>query len=170
VLLVLSPNQQFLLTKQRLIAFVIIILVFSLNNTSFSWYLLNYTNENKPLESLLLGLILGGGIGLSVAILLYFFLDWVRNRFSTTTPLIFLFLFAAGQLIRGIKLLAQVDLWPETPLLFNFSGWLPAQSILAPLFSVIFGYQERMTQLNVAVYILALVLPIILFKRSKHEI
>jgi high-affinity iron transporter len=170
LLLVLSQHQHTQATKQRLLASVSLLLVFSLNSTSFSWYLLNYINQVNALDSLLLGLTLGAGIGLSFAILLYFFLDWARAHIHAQAPVICLFLFAAGQLIQGIKLLAQVDLWPITPLLFNSGELLPAQSVLASLFSVLLGYHARITQLNAVIYIVAFVLPIILIKRNKHEI
>lgn len=146
-----------------------IVLVLTLNTTSFSWYFLNYINQSKAIDSLLLGLTLGAGIGFSFAILLYFFLDWCREYLYINTSLIFLSLFAAGQLTQGVKLLSQVDLWPVTPLVFNIVSLIPEQSVLAQLLSVLLGNHVRMTQLDAAVYFIALLLPMILLIRSKHE-
>ena len=160
LLLVFSNPEQFL--QQRLIAIICFMLVFSLNNTNFSWYLFNYISQNNPVAPLLLGITLGAGIGFSVSILLYFFLTWAQEHLTRLVPMVFLLFFAVGQLAHGINLLVQIDIWPTTPVLLNASTLFSSQSIFTQLLNVIFGFHTRVTQLTAVVYVIALVLPIIL--------
>jgi len=95
-------------TKQ--LGFLVLYIITAINGSHFIIYLANYWTQAQQVESMVLGIILGGGICLSISILLYFLLKSADHNLYFQTSKYFLLLFSLGQLMHAIVLLQQVDI------------------------------------------------------------
>jgi high-affinity iron transporter len=96
-------------------------------------------NQNTAIETLysgiVVGVIIGAGIYLSIAILLYFTLaKKLRRKIASY----FLLLFGVGQLIQGLQLLEQVDIISSHVALWSTNYLTSEDSELGYFLSILF--------------------------------
>ena len=147
--------------KQTL-ALVIIFIVFSLNGTDFNIYLNVLWAQTTQLESLIMGMVLGAGISISIAILLYFILLYFDERISFNISRYILLLFAVGQLNKATSLLEQVDLLPNGRIVWNSQNILSEDSEFGHFFTALLGYEATPSLMQLSLYVISLLVPIIL--------
>jgi len=147
--------------KQTL-ALVIIFIVFSLNGTDFNIYLNVLWAQTAQLESLIMGMVLGAGISISIAILLYFILLYFDERISFNISRYILLLFAVGQLNKATSLLEQVDLLPNGRIVWNSQNILSEDSEFGHFFTALLGYEATPSLMQLSLYVISLLVPIIL--------
>lgn len=147
--------------KQTL-ALVIIFIVFSLNGTDFNIYLNVLWAQTAQLESLIMGMVLGAGISISIAILLYFILLYFDEKISFNISRYILLLFAAGQLNKATSLLEQVDLLPNGRIVWNSQNILSEDSEFGHFFTALLGYEATPSLMQLSLYVISLLVPIIL--------
>ena len=147
-------------------AFVIFFIISCLNGAQFIIYLTSYWAQAQQIESLLIGIILGGGICLSIAILFYFLLRYTDQKSYPATSNYFLLFFIIGQLMQAIILLQQVDILPSSQPLWDSSQFIDENSELGQLLTVLFGYESTPSPLQFIVYIIAFIIPM-MFRNSK---
>tara|TARA_R110002050_G_scaffold162493_3_gene292399 strand:+ start:467 stop:1246 length:780 start_codon:yes stop_codon:yes gene_type:complete len=149
-------------TKQ--LGFLVFYIITSINGSHFIIYLANYWTQAQQVESMFIGIILGGGICLSISILLYFLLKSADRNFYFQTSKYFLLLFSLGQLMHAIVLLQQVDILSSSQALWDSSRFLTEDSEVGQLLTVLFGYESTPSLLQVIIYIIAFSLPVMISK------
>lgn len=147
---------------KTLLVGLIFLIVSCLHGSYFTVYLKSYWLQTQQVESMLIGIVLGGGICLSISILLYFVLKYADRLISHQTSKIFLLLFAIGQLMHTIVLLQQVDIFPSSKTLWNSSDLISEHSELGQLLTVLFGYETTPSILQLITYTVALIIPVIM--------
>ena len=98
-LIFVFDNKESYLNTKLYLALAVFLLVFTLNGSHFILYLFSYWAQSLQLESLFIGIILGVGICVSFAILLYFLLRYGDTYIHIKTSCYFLLFFAIGQLM-----------------------------------------------------------------------
>lgn len=156
------------ITKQKLALFILF-LVLLLNGTNFNVYLSHYLTQIAQIESLLLGVVLGTGICISIAILLYFTLRYSDENIHPKTSCYFLLLFSAGQLMKMVNRLEQIDILPSGSILWNSNRLLAENSELGYFLTVMFGYEATPSLIQLIIYFTALFLPILIIKVLKKD-
>jgi high-affinity iron transporter len=149
------------LAPVRLAVLLVIIMIVT-KGSNFLLYFNGYLNQVNALQSLLVGTFVGLGICLSIAILLYFSMEWLGRHFGRIAPLTALLVFVAGQLANASNLLVQVDVLPATSVLWNSQWWLDDASEYGHLCNVLFGYVARPTALHMSVFIISILCPLVI--------
>lgn len=144
------------------LAFIIFFIIGCLNGAHFIVYLTSYWAQAQQVESMLIGVILGGGICLSISILFYFLLKYADQNISLKTSNYFLVFFALGQLMHAIVLLQQVDILPSSQPVWNSSSIIAENSELGQLLTVLFGYESTPSSLQLIIYVIAFIIPVIM--------
>lgn len=147
---------------KKQLAFMVFIIIFCLNGSHFIVYLTNYWTQAQQVESMLIGIILGGGICLSISILFYFLLKYFDQNISSKTSNYFLVFFALGQLMHAIVLLQQVDILPSSQPVWNSGSIIAENSELGQLLTVLFGYETTPSPLQLIIYIIAFIVPVMI--------
>lgn len=147
---------------KKQLAFFVFFIISSLNGAHFIVYLTSYWAQAQQVESMLIGIILGGGICLSISILFYFLLKYVDQNISPKTSNYFLVLFALGQLMHAIVLLQQVDILPSSQPVWNSHSIIAENSELGQLLTVLFGYESTPSPLQLTIYVIAFIIPVIM--------
>ena len=147
------------------LAISLVLVIIVAKGSNFLLYLDGYLDQVNALQALFLGTLLGLGICLSVAVLLYFFVAWLRARFGVLAASTALLIFATGQLSNALNLLIQVDLLPNTAVVWD-SGWLiDDQSEYGYFFNVLFGYVATPSYLQLGVFVVAITMPWIYYRK-----
>jgi high-affinity iron transporter len=167
--LFLVKNKNRLFTLKKYVALVVFLLVFSLNGSHFILYLTSYWTQSLPFEPLLIGIILGVGICASFAILLYFLLRYSDAYIYNKTSNYFLLFFAIGQLMQSIVLLQQVDILPYSSIGWNSSNFIAENSEFGQLLRVLFGYETTPSFLQLSIYLIAFIVPVLISK-NRHVV
>jgi len=146
------------------LSFVLLTFIITLNGANFVIYFTSYWAQADQFESLSVGVILGSGICISIAILFYFILFYFNDNIYPYTSLGFLLLFGSGQLIKVSHLLEQVDILASSEILWNSNYFLAENSEIGQLFSVLFGYDATPSMIQLSIYFMAIVLPFLIIK------
>lgn len=162
-LFVLSHINSFTATKQYL-AMLIFFIISVFNGAHFIIYLVSYWAQAHQDQTVLIGITLGGGICLSIAILFYFLLRYLDKRILNQTSCYFLLFFGLGQLMHAIMLLQQVDIFSSSQPIWDSGELIAEDSGLGQLLTVLFGYETTPSLLQLVSYIMALILPVMLLK------
>jgi high-affinity iron transporter len=131
--------------------------------SNFILYFDGYLDQNNVLQSMLLGIFLGLGICLSLAILLYLTAQWFRQRFGIWSTWSLVLIYATGQLVNALPLLVQVDLIDASATAWSSQHLLSNEFEFGHLFNVLFGYQATPSIAQVIVYVFALSIPLATF-------
>jgi len=145
----------------------IFLLVMLLNGSHFILYLNGYLTQALQFESLFLGIVLGAGICISFAILLYFFLRYCDTSIDDKTSRYFLLFFAIGQLMQAIVLLQQVDMLNLGQIVWNSNHLIAENSEAGQLLRVLIGYETTPSMMQLITYVIAFIVPVFLSK-SHH--
>lgn len=143
----------------------LIVIMFVAKGSNFLLYFNGFFNQLDALQSMSIGTLLGLGICLSVAILLFFFMHGLRVRFGRIAPWIVLLVFASGELMNSLHLLVQVDLLHTSAPVWNSQWLIDDESEYGHLFNVLFGYVSAPTMLQISVFTAAIVLPLLQYWR-----
>lgn len=143
------------------LALLLFFAVTSINGAHFIIYLTNYWSQTVQLDSMIVGIVLGGGICLSISILLFFALNSANIHLNSHASRHFLLLFSVGQLMHAFALLQQVDLLPSSQPVWDSSKIMQEQSEIGQLFTVLFGYESSPSALQCIIYIIAFLGPVI---------
>ncbi len=162
-LFILNNKSVDTLTKKR-IAFIVFFIISCLNGADFIIYLTSYWANAQQVDSMLIGIVLGGGICLSIAILLYFLLIYVNQKIHLKMFNYFLLLFAVGQLMKAIVLLQQVDSLPSSSPVWDSSHLISENSELGQLLMALFGYEATPSYIQLVTYAVAFVIPVLMSK------
>ncbi len=146
------------------LSFVLLTFIITLNGASFVIYFTSYWAQAEQFESLSVGVILGAGICISIAILFYFILFYLNDNIYPYISLGFLLFFGVGQLIKVSHLLEQVDILSSSKILWNSNDFLAENSEVGQLFSVLFGYDATPSIIQLSLYFLAVLLPFLIIK------
>lgn len=152
-------------TKQ--FGFLVFYIITCINGAHFIIYLANYWTQAQQVDSMLIGIILGGGICLSISILLYFLLKSADYNLYFHTSKYFLLLFSLGQLMHAIVLLQQVDILSSSQALWDSSRFITEDSEVGQLLTVLFGYESTPSLLQLIIYIIAFSIPVMISKLTK---
>ncbi|WP_114327012.1 hypothetical protein [Candidatus Colwellia aromaticivorans] len=167
-LFLLDKKDRFIHVKKYL-ALAVFLLVFSIHGSHFILYLTSYwtqssTFELSGFESLFIGIILGVGICVSFAILLYFLLRYSDTHVHIKTSCYFLLFFAIGQLMQSIVLLQQVDVLPLSYSVWNSTAFIAENSEFGQLLRVLFGYETTPSFMQLIIYLTAFIVPVFISK------
>lgn len=165
-----TPSARYLLIT----AAIMISLTVAAKGGHFMLYFAGYWQQNHMLHAMLLGTLLGIGICVSIAILLYLASLWLRQRCGLWITWLLLLLHATGQLTNALSLLVQIDLISSDSATWNSHKLISNQSETGYLFNVLFGYQATPSLAQLVLYFTAIFLPLILFywfyqKQSAHS-
>jgi len=133
-------------------------------------YLYGFSGVFSQLLTVSMGAIIGAGIGISVGVLVYYFLCHPTIQHTPVISFSLLALFGAGLLSQAIMLLIQADWLPSQLPLWDTSAWLPENSITGQLLYVLIGYESTPTAIQVAFHsgaLLVLLIPAALINRSE---
>lgn len=163
-LLFLFDHKDRFIKVKKYFALAVFLLVLLLNGSHFILYLTSYWSQSLQFESLFIGIILGVGICISFAILLYFILRYSDTVIYTKTSRYFLLFFAIGQLMQSIVLLQQVDVLPMSRILWNSTNLIAENAELGQLLRVLIGYETTPSLMQLVIYLTALIVPVLISK------
>ena len=166
-------GQRKLARQQTLISLAILLLVLCVHGSYFSLYVMSLTVQNAPFEILysgiVIGVIIGTGICLSIAILLYFILVTFNKKSKGKIVCYFLLLFGVGQLMQGLQLLEQVDIISSNAHLWSTSYLIAEDSELGYFLTILFGYEATPSAMELIVYLSAIIVPILIAKLIAYK-
>lgn len=137
--------------------------------SNFILYFDGYLNQSNVLQPLLLGTFLGLGICLSLAVLLYLAAQWLKQQFGAWATWSLILVYVTGQLVNALPLLVQVDLIDPSAIAWSSQHLVSDEFEFGHLFNVLFGYQAAPSTAQVAVYVLALLIPLAIFYWLKQR-
>jgi high-affinity iron transporter len=143
----------------------LIIIIMIAKGSNFLLYFNGFLNQIDALQSMSLGTLLGLGICLSLAILLFFFMQGLKFRFGDIAPWLVLLVFASGQLMNSLHLLVQVDLLHSSASIWDSQWLIDDESEYGHLFNVLFGYVAAPNAIQIGVFSSAIVLPLLQYWR-----
>lgn len=160
--------QQTLSHKIPVVSLAILLLVLCVHGSYFSLYVMSLTIQNTAIETLysgiVVGVIIGTGICLSIAILLYFILVTIAKKTGRKIVSYFLLLFGVGQLIQGLQLLEQVDIISSNVPLWSTNYLIAENSELGYFLTILFGYEATPSVMELLVFLSAIIVPIFVAK------
>jgi len=161
-------DQQTLTQKKQIVSLVILLLVLCVHGSYFSLYVMSLTIQNTEIDTLysgiVVGVIIGTGICLSIAILLYFILVTLAKKTGRKIVSYFLLLFGVGQLIQALQLLEQVDIISSNVPLWSTNYLIAENSELGYFLTILFGYEATPSVMELLVYLSAIIVPIFVAK------
>lgn len=177
LLMQLPKTQGQLSTRQHwhicLCAGSLMVIVMTLNSANFLIYITGYWFQNNASNVLLAGVILGGGICASIAVLLYFLMAFIE-RYCRVIAQFLLIFFSAGLLMKATNLLIQIDILSSERFLWDSNHIIIENSELGQLLTVFVGYDATPTMLQLLLYLSAIFiafglmfLPTVISKQSR---
>jgi len=159
--------------QQTLLSLAILLLVFCVHGSYFSLYVMSLTMQGSSFESLsfgnFIGVIIGTGISLSIAILLYFILVALDKKTSIKVTSYFLLFFAVGQLMQALQLLEQVDVISSQSQLWSTSFLIAEDSELGYFLTILLGYEATPSVMHLILYFSAIIVPITFVKLIEYK-
>ncbi len=159
-LFVLKSSNKNTLIKISL-ALIIFFIISCFNGAHFIIYFTSYWSKVQPIQPMLIGLVLGGGICLSIAIIFYFSLKYFDQNINSNTSNYFLLFFTVGQLMQVIVQLQQVDILPSSQPIWDSGKFIAENSELGQLLTVLFGYETTPSPLQLSIYFIAFIIPLV---------
>jgi high-affinity iron transporter len=150
-------------------AIAISTILVSSNGLQFMLYFTGFWAQNEVFNALVIGATLGLGICISIGILLYFLVRMSKPYYQAKIAYLLLLVFACGQLVHAMHLLAQIDFIPTMKILWDSNSLLKETSELGYFLRALMGYESRPTSMQLVVYLIALVLPLSYYA-YKHKV
>ena len=161
-------EQQRVARQQTFISLAILLLVLCAHGSYFSFYVRSLLLSNTTIETsysgIVIGVIIGTGICLSIAILLYFILITFDRKIKGKMVSYFLLLFGVAQLMQGLQLLEQVDIISSSVHLWSTSHLIAEDSELGYFLTILFGYEATPSTVQLIIYLSAISIPILISK------
>jgi high-affinity iron transporter len=132
-------------------------------------YLSAFTDDLDMFKPVLIGGLVGAGIGTSIGALTYYLMVIVSRAGMPQVSNVVIALVGAGMASQATLLLTQADWLPSQLPLWDSSGWLPEPSVPGQLLYALIGYEATPTPIHVAVYLIALLIPIALITLVKKK-
>jgi len=145
----------------RLLLIAMMILTL-LRGADFLVYLQGYWSF-EVLSELVIATLLGGGICMSIAILMYFMCCTLSRWRGTNVAAYLLLFFATGYLIKATHLLMQADFINNSQPFYSSNEWLNESSELGYFLAALVGYDASPTLLQLIAYGLGIGIPMICF-------
>ena len=172
-LIVISISMNKRPSNKKWINLSIVLLALCVHGSYFSFYIMSLTIENESFEILysgiVIGVIIGTGICLSIAILLYFILRKLDGKSKGEAALYFLLFFGVGQLMQALQLLEQVDIISSNIHLWSTSYLIAEDSELGYFLTILFGYEATPSAMELMVYFSAIMAPILINKYMVYQ-
>jgi high-affinity iron transporter len=154
----------------RYCAVALIAIIMALNGASFLIYITGFWHQDNASNALSTGLVLGVGICASIAVLLYFMMEFLQVNFYLIREALLIF-FSAGLLMQSSNLLLQIDVLPSSQFLWDSNDIVLESSEVGHLLTVFFGYDATPTLLQLFLYVVAVVIAfILLFIRATSPV
>ncbi|WP_438863124.1 hypothetical protein [Neptunicella sp.] len=147
-------------TWLMMISTLLMCFVIWVSGANFLVFFLGYWSQVDAAQALVLGSILGLGINLSVAVLLFFAANGLMSRVSVSVQLLMLLIFAVGQLSQASHLLVQIDWLTQTAPLWDSSHLITDGSVTGYFLRSLVGYEAAPSFYQVSLYTAGLFLPI----------
>lgn len=109
---------------------------------------------------LVIATLLGGGICMSIAILMYFFCCALSRWSNINSASFLLVAFATGYLLKTTHLLMQADFMSNAQPLYNSNTWLNESSEVGYFMVALVGYDASPTLLKIIIYGLGIGIPV----------
>jgi len=164
ITLIILSNIHHCVAVKKCLAFITFFIISSINGAHFIIYLLHYWTQAQQEETIVVGIILGGGICLSITILFYFLLRYMDKNIYSKISGYFLLFFALGQLMQAIVFLQQVDILSSSQPVWDSGHLIAENSGIGQLLTVLFGYETTPSLLQLFIYTVALIIPLVCTK------
>lgn len=132
---------------------VIVILALVREGSEIILYIGGVTSQRENVTPVLLGAIVGGGIGISCGIFLFYSLGSLNQIWGLRVSLILLAFISGNMASQIIMLLTQADWLPYTPIAWNSSALVAENSIPGHLLYALIGYEATPSLLQVICYL-----------------
>jgi high-affinity iron transporter len=119
-------------------------------------YLSGFYSSELLMTPVITGSILGGGIGLSLGVLIYYTFINMSDRTSLYIGYSLLLFVAAGMISQAVRLLIQIDWLPAQEILWDVSNWIDESSVTGRLLYTLVGYEATPTPIEIQCYIAAI--------------
>ena len=116
-----------------------------------------FVSPENP-TSVMLGAVVGGGIGISFGVFLYYALVMMPRQYAMKTVFVLLALFAGNMSSQAVLLLTQADWLPYTPQLWDTSGFIAEWSLSGQLLYALVGYEANPSLAQAMAYLAGMVL------------
>ena len=116
-------------------------------------FMYGFALDTRQMMSVLTGMAIGTGIGVSVGALVYYLLLALRRRWSRIAGTTLLILVAAGLLSQAALLLIQADWLPSQLPLWDSSGFIAESSVTGQLLYALLGYEATPTAIQAVCYL-----------------
>lgn len=143
------------ITKYSAIALIAIVLM--LNGGNFLIYITGFWHQSNASNVLTTGVVLGIGICASIAVLLYFLIDFIKPYYQLFAEVLLAF-FSTGLLMQASNLLLQIDVVSSGNMLWDSNDIVIENSEFGHLLTAFFGYDATPTFMQVGVYLSAIFL------------
>jgi high-affinity iron transporter len=121
-------------------------------------YIGGFSAQPENFSPVLFGGLIGGGIGVSSGIFLYYTLSSLRHQWSLKLCLLLLALISGNMASQVVLLLTQADWLPYTPIAWDTSMLLTESSVTGHLLYALIGYEATPSWLQVMCYIVGVIM------------
>ncbi len=129
--------------------------------TEIILYLHGFSSTAELFRPVLFGALIGGGIGLSAGIFIYYLLINAPRKIGLHTGFTLLLLTAGSMTLQATQQLTQIDWIPSQYPLWNSSAWISEHSLTGQLLYALTGYEATPTPIQVICYLVSLLLIIV---------
>ncbi len=112
------------------------------------------------------GSIIGSGIGISVGVFFYYFIDALSFQNSIRTGLFIIVLIAGGMVMQITQLLIQADIITSQQAIWDTTLLLNERSLVGQLLYAVIGYEATPTPIQLYAYIITLIIMLSLTIRT----
>ena len=136
-----------------------------INGSNLVLYLFLYPRQLDDSQSLWLGVALGSGISLSIAVLIYHLVHELRLYWRQVAAVLLCFS-AARQISAAVFILHQMDLLGGAAPMLSQHLWIDESSELGYFLNALLGYKSNPSQGQLLAWSLTLILLLVLRRRE----
>lgn len=118
------------------------------------------------MTSVIAGSIIGSGIGVSIGVFFYYFIDNLSFQNGARLGLFLIVLIAGGMVMQITQLLIQADIINSQHAIWNTSSLLNERSLIGQLLYAVIGYEATPTPTQIYAYIFTLIIMLYLIVRT----
>ena len=136
-------------------ATVFLALIIMLNVGDFLIYITSFWHQSNAPNVVIIGITLGIGICLSIAVLLYFTMMFIRPYFRYITEFL-LILFSVGLIMQATNLMSQIDIISLGHFVWDSNFLIEESAEVGYLLMVFFGYDATPASIQLLLYFITL--------------
>jgi len=155
-LIYISRHDQLITKYLQWIMALSIILAITREGAEIFLYISGFYSSELLMMPVITGSILGGSIGLSLGILIYYTFTNMADRTSLYIGYSLLLFVSAGMILQAVRLLIQIDWLPAQEIIWDVSDWLTESSVTGRLLYTLMGYEATPTLIEIQFYIAAI--------------